>query len=151
MKREEVTTFKNEATSYLVSELLPFWTTRMIDDINGGFITHFDKDGKDTGEDEKSLIAQTRCVYTLSSAHRAGYGEGEFARLASHGVDFLINKMWDNKHEGFFWLMDRKGNVKIDRKIIYGHSFAIYSLSEYTPVSYTHLRAHETRHDLVCR
>ena len=29
-------------------------------------------------------------------------------------------------------MMDRKGNVKIDKKIIYGQSFAIYSLSEYT-------------------
>jgi mannose/cellobiose epimerase-like protein (N-acyl-D-glucosamine 2-epimerase family) len=29
-------------------------------------------------------------------------------------------------------MMDRKGSVKIDKKIIYGHSFAIYSLSEYT-------------------
>jgi mannobiose 2-epimerase len=29
-------------------------------------------------------------------------------------------------------MMDRKGNVKIDEKIVYGHSLAIYSLSEYT-------------------
>src|SRR5450759_5502494 len=27
----------------------------------------------------------------------------------------------------------------------------IESLAIYAPVSYTHLRAHETRHDLVCR
>jgi mannobiose 2-epimerase len=40
--------------------------------------------------------------------------------------------MWDRKNEGFYWMMDRKGNVKIDKKIIYGQSFAIYSLSEYT-------------------
>src|SRR5450756_2421669 len=26
-----------------------------------------------------------------------------------------------------------------------------FVLAGYTPVSYTHLRAHETRHDLVCR
>ena len=26
-----------------------------------------------------------------------------------------------------------------------------YYISSYEPVSYTHLRAHETRHDLVCR
>src|SRR5450756_665793 len=26
-----------------------------------------------------------------------------------------------------------------------------YIVMEYVPVSYTHLRAHETRHDLVCR
>ena len=40
--------------------------------------------------------------------------------------------MWDKQHDGFFWMLDRKGNVKIDQKIIYGHSFAIYSLCEYT-------------------
>jgi len=129
---EEVVALKTEAINHLNSELLPFWTSRIMDTIKGGFITHFDKDGKDTGQDEKSLIAQTRSVYTFSSAHRAGFGEGKFAAIAKHGVDFLINKMWDNEYGGFFWMMDRKGNVKIDQKIIYGHSFAIYSLSEYT-------------------
>ncbi len=83
-------------------------------------------------EDEKSLIAQTRSVYTLSSAHRAGYGDGKYKELATHGVDFLLGRMWDKEYGGFFWMVDRKGNVKIDQKIIYGHSFAIYSLSEYT-------------------
>lgn len=132
MDKQELVQLKNEAENHLVNELLPFWTTRMIDKENGGYLTHFDENGNDTGEDEKSLIAQTRCLYTLSSAHRAGYGDGELAAMASHGVDFLLNKMWDNENGGFFWMMDRKGNVQIDKKIIYGHSFAIYSLSEYT-------------------
>ena len=43
--------------------------------------------------------------------------------------------MWDQANGGFFWLMDRKGNVTIDEKIVYGHSFAIYSLAEYTLAS----------------
>ncbi|MEN8117152.1 MAG: AGE family epimerase/isomerase [Bacteroidota bacterium] len=132
MKKNEIAAFKTEAENHLTNELLPFWTTRMKDEIKGGFITHFDERGNDTGDDEKSLIAQTRCLYTLASAHRAGYGGDEVAELARHGVDFLINKMWDEKHGGFFWMVDRKGDVKIDKKIIYGHSFAIYSLSEYT-------------------
>ena len=132
MKREEISSLKNEVENHLLNELLPFWTSRMKDEVNGGFLTHFDKDGLDTGEDEKSLIAQTRCIYTISSAHRAGYGEGKLADLARHGVDFLIDKMWDQQHGGFFWMMNRKGEVKIDQKIIYGHSFAIYCLSEYT-------------------
>ncbi len=132
MDIKEVINLKQEAENHLMKELLPFWITRMKDETNGGYLTHFDVNGNDTGEDEKSLIAQTRCLYTASSAHRAGYGEGIFADLARHGADFLINKMWDKEHGGFFWMMDRKGNVKIDQKIIYGHSFAIYSLSEYT-------------------
>lgn len=132
MKKEELVQLKNEAQAHLVNELLPFWTTRMIDKENGGYLTHFDENGNDTGEDEKSLIAQTRSLYTLSSAHRAGYGNGELAEMAAHGVDFLLDKMWDNEHGGFFWMVDRKGNLEIDKKIIYGHSFTIYSLSEYT-------------------
>ena len=132
MKKVELTNLLEEAENHLVNELLPFWTTRMIDSGNGGYITHFDKDGKDTGDDEKSLIAQSRSVYTLSSAHRAGYGNGEYAKLAKHGVDFMIDKMWDNENGGFYWMLDRKGNVQIDKKILYGHSFAIYCLSEYT-------------------
>ena len=132
MNKKEIIDYRDEAENHLVNKLLPFWTSRMIDDKNGGYLTHFDEKGNDTGEDEKSLIAQTRCLYTLSSAHRAGYGNGELAKMASHGVDFLLEKMWDNEHGGFFWMLDRKGNIKIDQKIIYGHSFAIYSLSEYT-------------------
>ena len=123
---------KLEAESHLVNELLPFWTSRMIDTANGGYLTHFDEQGNDSGEDEKSLIAQTRCLFTLSSAHRAGYGNGQLADMARHGVDFLIEKMWDDRFGGFYWMVDRKGNLKIDKKIIYGQSFAIYSLSEYT-------------------
>ena len=132
MNKKEIVDYRNEAKNHLLKELLPFWTTRMIDKINGGYLTHFDQNGNNTNEDEKSLIAQTRSLYTLSSAHRAGYGEGKLASLAQHGVDFLVNKMWDEKHGGFYWMVDRKGNLKNDQKIIYGHSFAIYSLSEYT-------------------
>ena len=132
MKKEQINKLLKEAQNHLTKELLPFWTTRMIDSENGGYITHFDKDGKDTGDDEKSLIAQSRAVFTLASAHRAGYGNGDYAKLAKHGVDFMIDKMWDKEHGGFYWMLDRKGKVQIDKKILYGHSFAIYCLSEYT-------------------
>lgn len=132
MNEKDVLNCRKEAESHLLTELLPFWTDRLVDKENGGYLTHFDVNGNDTGEDEKSLIAQARSLYTLSSAHRAGYGSGAFAGMAKHGVDYLINYMWDKEHGGFYWMTDRKGRVTIDRKIIYGHSFAIYSLSKYT-------------------
>lgn len=131
MNKQEISTCLGEANNHLEKELLPFWLDRCRDEKNGGFITHFDKDGNDTGEDEKSLIAQTRTVYTMASAHRAGYGRGRCAQFAKHGVDFLLNRMWDQQYGGFFWTTNRQGEVAIDEKIIYGHSFAIYSLAEY--------------------
>ena len=132
MNKEELQAYLTEAKNHLINELLPFWTTRMKDEKFGGYITHFDEQGNDSGDDEKSLIAQSRSVYTTSSAFRAGYGGEEMKALARHGVDFMIDKMWDKEHGGFYWLLDRAGNVTIDQKILYGHSFAMYSLSEYT-------------------
>jgi len=122
----------DESKQYLENKLLPFWLDRCKDLKNGGFITHFDKDGNDTSDDEKSLIAQTRTVYTMASAHRAGYGGGKCAEYAKWGMDFLLSKMWDKTYGGFYWTVDRKGNVAIDKKILYGLSFCIYALSEYT-------------------
>jgi mannobiose 2-epimerase len=132
MRHKEIELYLKEAEDHLVHELLPFWTTRMMDHRQGGYITHFDENGEDTGEDEKSLISQSRSVYTLASAHRAGYGEGKLAEMAQHGVRYLLDRMWDRKHGGFFWMTDRTGKVTNDKKILYGHSFAIYCLSEYT-------------------
>ncbi|MEM9676382.1 MAG: AGE family epimerase/isomerase [Bacteroidota bacterium] len=135
MTQETIARHREECEKHLTNELLPFWLDRSLDEQYGGFITHFGKDGNDTGTDEKSLIAQTRCVYTFASAHRAGYGGGRCLKYARHGVDFLLAKMWDQEHGGFYWLLDQAGNVTIDEKIIYGHSFAIYSLCEYTLAS----------------
>jgi len=132
MKHEDIDICLKEAEDHLVRELLPFWTSRMMDRRQGGYVTHFDENGEDTGEDEKSLISQSRSVYTLASAHRAGYGEGKLAEMALHGVRYLLDRMWDREHGGFFWMTDRAGNVTNKKKIIYGHSFAIYCLSEYT-------------------
>ena len=130
--KSQIIACKKECEDHLNNELLPFWFDRALDKKNGGYITHFDKDGADTGEDEKSMLGQARSIYVFSSAYRNGYGGEQTADFARHGVDFIIDKMWDDVHGGFFWLTDRKGNVKIDEKILYGQSFAIYSLSEYT-------------------
>ena len=130
--QKRLTDYKNECEDHLTNELLPFWFGRTMDKKNGGFITHFDKDGNDTGEDEKSMLGQARSIYVYSSAYRHGYGGEQSAELARHGVDFLLGKMRDEEHGGFYWMTDRAGKVKIDEKILYGHSFAIYSLSEYT-------------------
>lgn len=92
MKKNELVQYRDQALFHLNHELLPFWTDRMIDKKYGGFITHFDEQGNDTGEDEKSLIAQTRCLFTISSAIRAGYDTGNYLKLAKHGADFIINK-----------------------------------------------------------
>ena len=130
--RSRILKCKREAEDHLNNELLPFWFNRCKDDQYGGFITHFDEEGNDTGEDEKSLIAQARSVYTFASAYRNGYGGETSRKFAKHGVYFMLHKMWDSEYDGFFWMVNRKGDIQNAQKIIYGQSFAIYSLSEYS-------------------
>ena len=72
MTSEKIASLRQEIETYLTNGLLPFWIARTVDKENGGFLTHFDQFGNDSGEDEKSLIAQSRSVFTYSSVHRAG-------------------------------------------------------------------------------
>jgi mannobiose 2-epimerase len=135
MNKNDVLLCRDKINKYLSQCLLPFWLDRIQDLENGGFITHFDESGADTGENSKSLISQTRSIYTMASAHRAGYGGGKCAEIAKSGIAFLIEKMWDNEYGGFYWMVDRSGKVLMNDKVLYGHSFAIYCLSEYTIIS----------------
>ena len=135
MNRKTIQSYIQEISYHLEHELIPFWIPRCLDKNNGGYITHFDQQGNDTGEDIKSLISQTRMLYTLSSLERSGYGSGKYLPHANHGIHFLIDHMWDSEYGGFYWATNRKGMVIDNKKILYGQSFAIYALCEYTLAS----------------
>ena len=90
--KKQISVCLDECRRHLTTELLPFWLNRAKDAKYGGFITHFDKDGKDAGTDEKSMLGQMRFIFSMSAAHRAGFGGGKCAEFARHGVDFVLDK-----------------------------------------------------------
>ncbi|UAJ13692.1 AGE family epimerase/isomerase [Aquirufa lenticrescens] len=128
----DIQSLRSEIKEYTEGALLPFWIQRTVDQKQGGFITHFNEFGEDAGDDEKSLIAMTRSVFTYSQAYRHGFGGEIMKEMAAHGVRFLLDNMWDAENGGFYWMVNRAGEPTNKQKIGYGHSFAIYSLSEYT-------------------
>jgi mannobiose 2-epimerase len=130
--------FLNEVQDHLRDELLPFWLSHGEDKEFGGFLTYFDKDGNSTGETTKTQLCQARMIYTYSSAHRAGFGEGLFLEMARRGVDFLIDHLWDHDFGGWYWTCDQDGTPINTSKLTYGQSFAIYALSEYGMASGDH-------------
>jgi mannobiose 2-epimerase len=74
---------------------------------------------------------QIRMLYTLSSAHRFGYGGGRCAELAGMGARFIANHYWDKERDGWFWIADRAGTPTVLDKVGYGQTFGIYAFSEY--------------------
>ncbi len=129
--RSETQALLDRTEAYLTSALLPFWIERSPDHEHGGFLTYFNRQGQPTGETVKTFLMQIRMLYTMSSAHRAGYGNGRCAELAEHGADFILDHYWDAQHDGWFWIADRAGTPLVMDKVGYGQCFAIYAFSEY--------------------
>jgi mannobiose 2-epimerase len=129
--KQEIKNILSQTEKYLTETLLPFWIERSPDHEKGGFLTYFDRNGQPTGETTKTFLMQIRMLYTMASAHRAGYGDGQCAELAKMGARFINDHYWDNEYEGWFWIADREGNPTVKDKVGYGHCFSIYAFSEY--------------------
>ena len=129
--RGEIDGVLKQTEAYLTGTLLPFWIEHAPDPEFGGFLSHFDKTGKPTGETTKTFLMQIRLLYTMSSAHRAGYGNGRCGELARRGAEFILDHYWDPEFGGWAWIADRRGNVTCWDKVGYGHCFGVYAFSEY--------------------
>jgi mannobiose 2-epimerase len=128
----------NELSDALNKGILDVWYPRTIDSVYGGFLSDFDYKWELKGAQNKMIVTQSRHVWTCSTVAEF-YPEKKdyFLKMASHGVQFLKDKMWDPKFGGFFTLVDQQGYVrksgKADRitKEAYGNAFAIYGLAAY--------------------
>lgn len=117
--------------TYLNNSLLPFWMDNGPDPQFGGVLAYFDRHGKPTGETDKPFLMQIRMLYTMSSAHRFGFGGKRSAELAADMARFIAAHYWDDQHDGWYWIADRAGKPTILEKVGYGHCFGIYAFSEY--------------------
>lgn len=136
-QQERLRTTLQQAEANLKESVLPFWA-RTYDEKYGGFITIVDREGKpktEDGSDEKRVIMQARLVWTFAAAHRYGIRDKGYLELARKGFEFLTQKMWDEKHGGFYLSVARDGTPKDTTKLTYAHSFVIYALSEYSIAS----------------
>ena len=120
---------------YLNKHLIPFWSEKAVEPVYGGFQTNYDRHGKRTSITEKSLLAQCRCIFTLSHVMRLGFHWPGGMESLRQGLEFLFKHYQDNVYGGYYWIVEEDGQVKDDHKIIYGHSFLIYGLAEYALLS----------------
>jgi mannobiose 2-epimerase len=119
-----------EHREVLQQNILKFWIDHAIDRQRGGMIGWLDRRGKPIKPGTKSLVQQSRVMWSFSAAYRM-FPDPVYKEVATHTLKFMLGKMWDDKHGGFYWLVDRDGNVRDGKKHLYGQSFAIYGLAEY--------------------
>ncbi len=123
--------YLDKTKKYFTEKLIPFWEARAVDEKYGGFQTNYDEKGERTEITEKSFLAQCRAIFTISHTMRLGFNWKGGHEALKQGIGFLFKYYYDKEYDGYYWIVDEDGTVTDDNKIIYGHSFLIYGLSEY--------------------
>jgi cellobiose epimerase len=121
-----------EIKYHLEKGIIPFWTENAVDNLWGGFLTNFDGNGKPTEDTDKYIVTQTRMIWGMSVFAEKYPGNMKLLIAADQGVDFFLKHFWDKKNGGWFWKVQRDGTVIDDGKVVYGQSFALYALAQYT-------------------
>lgn len=132
--KEQLQRAYEEIKKHVDGEMLPFWETRGVDETFGGYLVCYDENGVAKEREDKYIVTQTRMIWAYSYYARK-YGKKEYLPKAKQGVEFFIRCFWDEEYGGWYWKTTREGKVLDNGKVVYGQTFAIYALAEYTLAS----------------
>ena len=125
---------KEEFRNELLSNILPYWANRMVDEENGGFYGR--RDGYDHLEPkaDKAIILNTRILWTFSHAVVV-LDDRNFKRVADRAYQYITKYFLDLNAKGVYWMVDYQGKPVNTKKQIYAQAFAIYAFVEYFKAS----------------
>lgn len=126
----EFAKLKQELKVELTRNILPYWSSKMIDVDNDGFFGRITGNEELVADADKGAILNARILWTFSSAFRI-LNNSAYLHTAELAKRYLIDNFYDHAHGGVYWSLDQKGNPKDRKKQIYALGFAIYGLSEF--------------------
>jgi mannobiose 2-epimerase len=121
---------KKEVTDNLTGNLLPYWSSRMVDTVNGGFYGRIDGKELVHPEADKGGILNARLLWTFSSAYRI-LKDSSYLRLATRARDYILTCFIDKQYGGGYRTVKFNGEPSDSRKHILTESYFIYALAEY--------------------
>ena len=121
---------KSEVFKNLTTNLLPYWSNRMVDTKNGGFFGRINVRNQVFPDEDKGGILNARILWTYSSAYRI-LKDTAYLRLATRSKDYIMAHFIDKKYGGAYRSVRSDGEPSDSRKQTYTQSFFIYGLAEY--------------------
>lgn len=121
----------------ILDHQLDLWYPRVVDEEDGGFLSHYDYKWEPVGSQAKMIVTQARHIWTLAKIADADPARrNDYLAFARHGFEFLRDSMWDEEYGGFYTDVSREGEVVASQngeisKGLYGNAFAIYGLAAY--------------------
>lgn len=122
---------KMEVSDNLNGNILSFWTSKMVDEVNGGFYGRADFTGKVYPDAEKGGILNARILWTYSSAYRVTHNP-EYLQIAKRAKEYILAHFIDSQYGGAYRSLNAKGEPSDLRKQTYTQSFFIYGLAEFS-------------------
>jgi mannobiose 2-epimerase len=130
-QKQKLNQLKNEVSDNLTKNILTYWSSRMVDNVNGGFYGRIDGNDKVYPEAEKGGILNARILWTYSSAYRV-LGDTSYLHLAKRAKDYILTHFIDSQYGGACMSLKADGTPSNTRKQIYTNAFFIYALAEYS-------------------
>lgn len=122
---------KSEVTENLTKNLLPYWSTKMVDNINGGFYGRISGTDQVFPNEDKGGILNARILWTYSAAYRVTK-DTSYLRLAKRAKEYIMTHFIDREFGGAYRSVKATGEPSDIRKQTYTQSFFIYGLAEYS-------------------
>tara|TARA_R110001583_G_scaffold335_5_gene3039 strand:- start:2129 stop:3310 length:1182 start_codon:yes stop_codon:yes gene_type:complete len=113
-----------------LQNILTYWSTNTIDEINGGFVGERDHNNNLVQNASKGIILNSRILWSFSAASNH-LKTTQYKSLCKRSYTYLKTHFKDEEYGGVYWELDSKGNSINTRKQVYAQAFMIYALSEY--------------------
>ena len=121
---------KSEVKEELINNILPFWSTKMVDTDNGGFYGQMDGHNHLIPKADKGGILNARILWTFSSAYLQEKNP-LYLEMANRAKTYILNHFFDQEQGGTYWTISFDGKPTDTKKQIYSQAFFIYAFSEH--------------------
>ena len=122
---------KDTYLRHLADGIMAFWIEHGLDSRHGGFYGGLDRKGNPIPSLPKGLVQNARFLWSFSAAYRLD-PQPAYHDMADRSFSFLQEHFYDPARLGWYYLVSAEGLPLNKEKHLYGQSFAIYGLSEYS-------------------
>jgi mannobiose 2-epimerase len=121
---------KTEVSANLTQNILKYWSSKMVDNVDGGFYGRINGNDQVVPNEDKGGILNARILWTYSAAYRV-LKDTMYLRLATRAKDYIMTHFIDKQYGGAYRSLNSKGEPSDTRKQTYTQSFFIYGMAEY--------------------
>lgn len=121
---------KSEVRDELLYNILPFWSTRMVDHKYGGFHGRINGNGQLISDAIKGGILNARILWSFSAAYLMEKNP-LYLEMATRAKDYILTHFFDPEFGGTYWTISFDGKPADTKKQIYSQAFFIYAFTEF--------------------